>query len=175
VESATRQGVLIIGAAIMWTLGQVYAARNAGRSSSARMVVAGFCLLSLGALLVAPTAFGSMPAWATFAAWSVGGLGMGMLFNPTTLVAMSATTDDDAGLVSSQLNMADYIGFASSGALGGAFVAISHRTTLSINAALLSTFVVGTVLAALGALLVARHVVADPGPGSTVDVVRDGK
>jgi MFS family permease len=150
---------LIIGAAIMWTLGQVYAARTVGRSSSNKLVIAGFCLLGLGALLVAPAAFATMPLWVTFVAWSVGGLGMGMLFNPTTLVAMSGATDEVAGLVSSQLNMADYIGFAASGALGGAFVAISHRTSWSINSALLSTFFAGAVFAALGAILVARHVV----------------
>ena len=59
------------------------------------------------------------PLWATFLGWAVGGFGMGLLFNPTTVATMSYATPGTEGRVSSQLTLADAFGFSLMGGIGG--------------------------------------------------------
>jgi MFS family permease len=148
VRSATVQGFMIIGAALTWTAGQAYAAKRAANGNPSKYVRMGFGFLGLGALLTSTVVAPQTPLWAVFLAWMVGGLGMGLLFNPTTVVAMAASSDGDAGLVGSQLSMADSLGFASAATLGGTFIAVSERTSLNLRDALALTFLVaiGTCL-----------------------------
>jgi MFS family permease len=142
VRSATGQGFMIIGAALTWTAGQAYAAKRAGSSNSSKFVRTGFMFLGLGALSTATVVAPQTPLWAVFLSWMVGGLGMGLLFNPTTVVAMAASSDGDAGLVGGQLSMADSLGFAGAATLGGTFIAVSERTSLNLRDALALTFLV---------------------------------
>ncbi len=78
--SPVVQGFTIIGAALTWSIGQAIAAKNPGWRPAAATRW-GFVLLVLGVVLVAPVLSASWPLPATFAAWCVGGLGMGILFN----------------------------------------------------------------------------------------------
>jgi MFS family permease len=147
---ATAQGFVIIGAALTWTLGQVFAAKNADKIAPTKLIRVGFGLLALGAVLVMPVVLSSTPLWATFAAWSVGGLGMGLLFNPTTVVALSSVDEAESGRASSQLSMADSIGFASTSALGGALVAASERDVFSLQTALIGSFAITVAITIVG-------------------------
>jgi MFS family permease len=156
--SATVQGVTIIGASLTWTGGQALSARWNGVVAPRRMISAGFGCLVAGALLVMPVVRAATPLWAVFLAWMVGGLGMGLLFNPTSVFAMSSTTEHEAGLAAGQINMADSLGFATVGGVGGAIVALSERGTLSLTTALLTTFSLAIGVALLG-LLASRNVV----------------
>jgi MFS family permease len=149
VRSATVQGFMIIGAALTWTVGQAYAAKRASNGNPSKYVRMGFGFLGLGALLTSTVVAPQTPLWAVFLAWMVGGLGMGLLFNPTTVVAMAASSEGDAGLVGSQLSMADSLGFAGAATLGGTFIAVAERTSLNLRDALALTFLV-----AIGACLV---------------------
>jgi hypothetical protein len=101
-------------------------------------------------VLVMPVVLSSTPLWATFAAWSVGGLGMGLLFNPTTVVALSSVDEAESGRASSQLSMADSIGFASTSALGGALVAASERDVFSLQTALIGSFAITVAITIVG-------------------------
>ena len=147
----TAQGFTIIGAALAWTLGQVHAARQPP-GSSARLVRAGFAAMALGAILVMPVVSASVPLWMTFAAWAVGGLGMGLLFNPTTVVALSSVGEEHAGRASSQLSVADQLGFASTAAIGGALVGLADRGHIGLPSALLVSFSLSVGLALVGAV-----------------------
>ena len=146
VQSAAVQGFMIIGAAITWTGGQAYAAKRSAEMRTDNYVRLGFVLLGTGALLTSTVVAPQTPLWLVFSVWMVGGLGMGLLFNPTTVVAMSSSSDSDAGLVGSQLSMADSLGFAGAATLGGTFIAIAERTSLNLRDALALTFIaaVGT-------------------------------
>jgi MFS family permease len=154
---ATAQGFVIIGAALTWTGGQLVAARTADTVAPPKLIRIGFAILALGAVLVMPVVSEATPLWATFLAWSVGGFGMGLLFNPTTVVALSSIREEESGRASSQLSMADSLGFASTSAIGGAFVAASSRGSMSITTALIACFVL-TVAIALAGLLIGRNV-----------------
>jgi MFS family permease len=157
VRSAAVQGFMIIGAALTWTAGQAYAAKRAGDMNPSKYVRLGFGFLGLGALLTSSVVAPQVPLWAIFLSWMVGGLGMGLLYNPTTVVAMSASSDGDAGLVGGQLSMADSLGFAGAATLGGTFIAIADRTALNLRDALFLTFSVAIATCFIG-LVASRKV-----------------
>lgn len=155
--SPTAQGATILGAAVTWSASQWFAARQGERIGAHRLVPAGFVLLGLGTLASLSVLFGDIPLWVTFLGWSVGGLGMGLLFNPTSHVAMGSADADTAGLASTQLTVADVSGFAIMAAFGGALVSLADQTSLRLAPALGVVFAVAA-LAAFTGILTGRHV-----------------
>jgi len=149
------QGFVIIGAALAWTAGQWIRARRPPARTAPAMRT-GFLLLGLGLVLVVPVLWEWWPLWATFVGWSVGGLGMGLLYNPATVAAMSYAVDGREGEVSSQVTLADAVGFSLMGGVGGATVAIADRSTWSLTAALGTNFALAIGLSALGVLACRR-------------------
>jgi MFS family permease len=156
--SPTVQGFVIVGAALSWTSGQWLMAQNP-QIDPRRAVQWGFSAIGLGVCAVAPVVFDGWPLWATFFGWAIGGFGMGLLFNPTTVTAMSHAREGAEGLVSSQVNLGDAVGFATMGGVGGAMVALSDRTSLSLPGALGINFGLAFVLAVLG-IVCARRIAA---------------
>jgi MFS family permease len=150
------QGFVIIGAALTWTVGQWYRVRKPGRSPAAA-IRSGFVVMLLGIGLVAPVLSVHWPLAATFAAWAVGGLGMGLLFNPSTTASMSYATKGNEGLVSSQVTLADSVGFSLMGGIGGATVAIADRTSWPLSGALGFNFALAACLTLVG-IAASRHV-----------------
>jgi len=121
----------------------------------------GFALLLVGIVLVSPVLHEGWPLWATFIAWAVGGLGMGLLFNPTTVAAMSFADPGSEGKIGGQVSLADAVGFSLMGGLGGAMVALADRTSLSLATALGINFALAAVLACVG-MLASRNVARAP-------------
>ena len=150
------QGFVIIGAALTWTVGQWFRVRKPGRSP-ASAIRTGFVVMLLGVGLVAPVLSASWPLAATFAAWAVGGLGMGLLFNPSTIASMSYATEGNEGLISSQVTLADSVGFSLMGGIGGATVAIADRTSWTLGGALGLNFALAAGLTVMG-MLASRNV-----------------
>ncbi|MEO7371309.1 MAG: MFS transporter [Ilumatobacteraceae bacterium] len=147
--SPTLQGFTIIGASLSWTAGQWLISRRPDVDPR-RAVRWGFATMALGLAASAPVLAAGWPLWATFSGWAIGGFGMGLLFNPTTVTAMSHAEEGAEGLVSSQVNLADAVGFSMMGGIGGAMVAISDRTTLSLSGALGITFALAVSLTGVG-------------------------
>lgn len=81
---------------------------------------------------------------------------MGLLFVPTSVAAMTHAEPGRDGVVASQVNLADSIGFSLMGGLGGASVAIADRGAWSLRSALVANFSVALALAVVGALLAHR-------------------
>jgi len=149
--SPTAQGFVIAGGAVSWTIG----AWTMGRRPTADVATAvrrGFLVMLLGIVLVVPVLDSSWSLIATFVAWSVGGLGMGLLFNPTTVASMSYSTAGREGEVSSQVQLADALGFSLMGGIGGAMVAIADRTSLRLAGALSTSFALAAALACVGVI-----------------------
>lgn len=147
--SPAAQGFTIIGAALTWSIGQAIAAKNPHwrPDAAARW---GFILLVIGVVTVAPVLIASWPLPATFLAWCIGGLGMGILFNPTSVAAMTYADDGKEGLISSQIHLADTLGFAVMGGIGGATVAVADRTDVALTSALAVNFALAAACALLG-------------------------
>ncbi|MEQ1702284.1 MAG: hypothetical protein ABMA25_19410, partial [Ilumatobacteraceae bacterium] len=116
----------------------------------------GFLVMQLGTVLCLPVLLTWWPLWATFVAWAIGGLGMGLLYNPATVAAMSYATDGREGEVSSQVTLADAVGFSVMGGLGGATVAIADRTSWSLQSAIATNFAMAIGLCVLGVLAARR-------------------
>ncbi|MGZ4765024.1 MAG: MFS transporter [Ilumatobacteraceae bacterium] len=151
----TVQGFVIIGSALTWTGGQWFMAQHP-QIDPRRAVRWGFATIGLGVLAILPVLSAGWPLWATFFGWAIGGFGMGLLFNPTTVTAMSHAEVGAEGLVSSQVNLADAVGFSTMGGIGGAMVALSDRTSLSLPGALGINFGLAFGLAGLGAICSGR-------------------
>jgi MFS family permease len=153
--SPTIQGFVIIGASLSWTGGQWLVSRHPDIDPR-RAVRLGFSIMALGLAVSVPVLAAGWPLWATFFGWALGGFGMGLLFNPTTTTAMSWAEEGVEGLVSSQINLADAIGFSMMGGIGGAMVAVSEHTGLSLPGALGINFTLAIALAITGALCARR-------------------
>lgn len=153
--SPIAQGFTIIGAAISWTLGQWLRARRPDRSPS-RSVGEGFAVMAVGVLLCVGVLWDGWPLWAVFLGWAVGGFGMGLLFNPTTVTAMGYAPRGNEGLVSSQAALADAIGFSLMGGVGGAVVAVADRRSLPVEGAIGINFALAFALAIVGVLVSRR-------------------
>ena len=153
--SPTVQGFVIIGASLTWTCGQWFVARHPGIDPR-RAVRWGFATMAIGLAASTPVLAAGWPLWATFFTWAIGGFGMGLLFNPTTVTAMSHADEGAEGLVSSQVNLADAVGFSMMGGVGGAMVALSDRTSLSLAGGLGINFALAITLAGIGAVCASR-------------------
>ncbi len=149
------QGFVIVGAALFWTGGQWVRAHRPPENV-AHAVRTGFLVIALGIALVAPVLWSGWPLWATFLGWCVGGFGMGLLFNPTTVATMSYATEGTEGKVSSQISLGDALGFSVMGGVGGATVAVADRGTIHISTALGINFALAFGLAMLGVLASGR-------------------
>ena len=154
-SSPTVQGFVIIGASLTWTAGQWFVVRHP-TIDPRRAVRWGFATMAVGLAASAPVLAAGWPLWATFLTWTIGGFGMGLLFNPTSVTAMSHAKEGAEGLVSSQVNLADAVGFSTMGGVGGAMVAISARTSLTLPGALGINFALAIVLAGIGATCAGR-------------------
>ncbi|MDO8390705.1 MAG: MFS transporter [Actinomycetota bacterium] len=150
------QGFVIIGAALLWTVGQWVRAKRPP-ASAARAVRNGYLVMLLGIVATAPVLWAEWPLWATFLGWAIGGLGMGLLFNPTSVSAMSYAEEGREGEISSQIALADSVGFSLMGGIGGATVAVADRTSWSLTGAVGTNFIMAAVLTTLG-LVAARHI-----------------
>lgn len=153
--SATVQGFVIIGAAVTWSIGSAIVSKMPALRPN-RSAALGFVLIGLGVASTSLVVDESWPLAATFATWCLAGLGMGFLFVPTSVAAMTHAEDGRDGVVASQVNLADSIGFSLMGGLGGASVAVADRGDWTLRTALIVNFSVALGLAMLGLLLARR-------------------
>lgn len=144
------QGFVIVGATVSWTGGSVLAARWAGLTP-ARASRIGFVVMALSTVAVVPVLWDWWPLWAVFAAWTVGGVGMGILFNPTTVASMSYAEPGREGAVSGQVRLVDSLGYSIGYGIGGAFVAAADRGQFGLPLALGLCFAAAVAGCAAGA------------------------
>jgi MFS family permease len=156
-------GLVITGASITWTIGASWSARAAGRTPPSSMVRLGFIVVVIGLLLGVPVVWSGVPLVYTFLAWTVAGLGIGLVFNTTSITTMGSAADGAEGLVASQLQIADTLGFALVGGVGGALVALADRTSLTLSGALALEFLFA-LIAALTGVAIAGRVDRSPAP-----------
>ena len=144
------QGFVISGAAITWTIGQAVTARRVDRINPGRVSGMGFGFLLLGIATVAPVLSPSWPLPMVFVTWAIGGFGMGILFNPTTVASMTYADDGREGEISSQIHLADSLGFGMMGVIGGSTVAFADRTSATLQSAIGVNFALAALCAVLG-------------------------
>jgi MFS family permease len=155
--SATVQGFVIIGAALAWSVGSALSSRrDSPERDLARTSRGGFLLLIIGLAGVLPVLSADWSLLTTFFTWCIAGLGMGLLFVPTSAAALEYADSGTEGTIGSQINLADNVGFALMGGLGGATVAASDRTQWPLSHALASNLIMAILFGFLGLLLARR-------------------
>ena len=155
--SATQAGLVIIGGALAWTAGAALSARRT-QARAARIVAVGFALVAIGLGGVVPIAWAGFPLWAAFVMWCIAGFGIGAVFNTTSVSALSWAPSGQEGLVTSNLQIADTLGFAIASGVGGALVGLAERGVLELGPALSIVFLLAAGAALLGTVA-ARGVV----------------
>lgn len=153
--SPTVQGFVIIGAALFWTVGQWVRARWP-RPDHSRAIRQGFIILGVGVCLATPVLWAGWPLPLVFAGWAVGGLGMGLLYNPSTMATTAYATDGQEGKISSQVSLADSLGYSVMGGLGGGAVALAEHSSVTLRGSLLTTFAIAALLTVIGAMAASR-------------------
>jgi MFS family permease len=149
-------GLVITAASLTWTLGASWSARASGRLDPGVVVRGGFLSIAVGIVCTLPVVWASTPLWTTSLAWTIAGLGIGLVFNTTSVTTMAGAAPGGEGLVASQLQIADALGFALVGGIGGALVGLADRGTVSLSTALAIQFGLSFAAAVLGALLAKR-------------------
>jgi hypothetical protein len=77
-----------------------------------------------------------------FIGWAIGGAGMGLAFNSTSVAALDAAPPGEEGTTSGALQLADALGVALATGLGGAVVAAGDRGATSPAVSLMIVFLI---------------------------------
>jgi MFS family permease len=147
-------GSVILGGSLVWTVGAIFSARAGW--PAARAARLGFAALAAGTAGTILVTVAAVPLWVTFLTCAVSGFGIGVVFNTTSVAAMGQAPAGREGLVGSQLGVADALGFATIGAIGGAMVGAADRGVLGLGPALALVFLLASAIALVGASLAPR-------------------
>jgi len=146
--SVAAASVVVALATVAWSAGSWWQSRHADTLSAASLVTIGATLIVAGTAGVA-AALIYMPLPATYAGWTVAGIGMGIAFPTIPLAIMGVATEGaEAAELSSALLM-DTLGVAMGAGLAGASIAIAEQTGAGLRAGLAGAFLVGLLSAAL--------------------------
>lgn len=149
-------GAVVVGASLTWTAGSWLTARRSAGWQPWRAVAIGAVIVGVGIVSAAPIVVKATPLWLTFIGWSLAGPGIGIVFTLTAVTALDGVPAGREGLVSSQLQMADALGFAVISGIGGALVAVADHTGLTLSEALVVQFALAAAVSVVGALAGAR-------------------
>ncbi len=147
-------GAVILGGSLVWTAGANLSARM--HWAPARAARIGFVALAAGTAGTVLVTVSAIPLWVTFLTCALSGFGIGVVFNTTSVSAMGQAPAGQEGLVGSQLGVADALGFATIGAIGGALVGVADRGVLDLAPALALVFVLASAIALVGAAVAPR-------------------
>jgi len=149
--SPSLVGLSLTAGALTWVAGSWFQERAEQRGHRARglRVRIGLGLVSVAIAGVAVVILSpSLPVWLAVLAWAVAGLGMGLAYPGSTLVAMD-DPNGQRGLGAASLLVAETVGIAAGAGAGGALVALTVHLDIDLAYGLAWGFAVS----ALGVLL----------------------
>jgi len=123
-------GLALTAGALSWVAGAWFQDRDEARSAGAASrrgvrVRAGLVLVALGIGAVGAVILSeSLPVVLAVIAWGVAGLGMGLAYPGSTLVALGGPSAQ-AGLAAASLQVAETVGFAAGAGAGGTLIAVA--------------------------------------------------
>jgi MFS family permease len=147
-------GGILVSASLTWTGGAAWAARSA--LGSAAKIRLAFAMLAASIAATIPIVLPGWPLALVAVSWAVAGFGIGVVFNTTSAVAMAAAEAGREGKVSSQLQIADTLGFALAAGVGGALVGVADRTAIRLAPMLVLELGLAAVVSVIGAVVAAR-------------------
>jgi hypothetical protein len=145
--SATMAGLALTGGALGWATGSWYQGRP-------RLRVARHVLVRAGAVLVAVAIVGTglvlvpgVPAVAAGAAWTIGGVGMGLAMASIGVLLFELSPVSDQGANSASLQLSDSLFSITFIGLAGVIFGSSHRAAGEVSPGVYATIL--TVMVAL--------------------------
>jgi MFS family permease len=152
-------GLAVTGATLAWTAGAWMQARLSDRWEGRRLVRTGLVIILAGIAAMALDLLQAVPVAEGVAAWTVGGLGMGLAYAPLSLLMLRQAQPGQEGRASASLNLTDVLGTAIGIGVGGAAVAAEAGRDLRVG--LWAAF---AVAAAVGVAALAATRRLPPGP-----------
>ncbi len=159
--SALEIGLALTPQTLAWTAGSWLQARRAGRWSRRSMAVGGAALVVVAVLGAATSLLDGVPLAVPIAMWSISGLGMGLAYSQTSLVALSEAAEGRQGASAAAVQMSDVLGVALGTGVGGAVIALGAANGWARPDALAVVFAI-MVGSGLLACFAAGRLPADP-------------
>jgi MFS family permease len=160
--TTTFAGLVLTSATLAWSGAAWLQARRAAIWGDRRAVRASLVLVGAGIALVALSLDVDVPIAVVFVGWTLGGAGMGIGFNVTSVIALGEAPAGEEGAISASLQLADALGIALSTGIGGSIVAAGARNDWADAPTLLAVFAVSGV-AVIPAFFAAGRLRARPG------------
>jgi MFS family permease len=155
-RSPVVAGLAVTGATLAWTAGSWVQARMNKRWEGRRLVRIGLVIILVGIAGLALMLPGQVSIAEGIAAWTIGGLGMGLCYSPISLLMLAAAPAGREGWASASLNLADVLGSALGIGIGGAAVGAAVSLHWPIAAGVAATFAMTTAVGLI-ALIVSRR------------------
>jgi MFS family permease len=146
-------GLALTGATLAWTAGAWVQQRLVVQRGPRWLVRRGFAVIAVGIALLS-AALGPVPVAAVVAAWTVGGLGMGLSYAPISVTVLGTAAPGQEGRASASLQLTDVLGVALGTGLAGVFVALGEGRGWATGSSLTIAFAV-TLAVALGGVVAA--------------------
>lgn len=156
-------GLVLTPSTLTWAAGAWVQARLAGRRSRRSLATAGMICVTVAIALGSVVVIEGAPLAVVVLAWAIGGLGMGLSYSPTSMVALSEAEPGRQGAATSSVQLTDVLGAALGTGIAGALVAAAPSFDWSRRDALTLVFTMMTVVAVVG-IAAARRFPPDP-PG----------
>jgi MFS family permease len=154
--TATEAGLALTAATLTWTAGAWIQAHWIGRLGTRRFIRSGFAVVAVGVLAFAALLVPDVPIAFGIAAWALAGFGMGLAYSPLSLAVLSEAPPERQGEATAGLQLSDVLGSALGAGVAGAILAFGHRVGAELWVGLAWAFGIGTVTAAVGAVLAGR-------------------
>ena len=153
-KSLTIADLIVTCGVLAWVVGTWLQSRIVGRWPARRLVTAGVALLLAGTAAVLVSSLGA-PLSVAYVGWAAAGLGMGVAYPTTALLATELATPGHEVVTLAQFQIAETLGTAVGPGMVGAALSIA----LSVGSSLQDGLVIGFVAtcAILFVLLAATH------------------
>lgn len=150
-ESTTVGGLALSAAAVSWAAGAWLPARLARRGLRRELVAGGAALIAIGIAVSALVLLPQMPIVLAATGWAVAGLGMGLGYSTLAALVLQTAEPGQEGASSAAMQLMFTLGTAFGAGTGGALVALTEVTPLSLSAgiALADGLMIVAVLLAL--------------------------
>lgn len=169
-RSLTEAGIAVTAVSVGWAAGSWIQARVTDRYSRRQLATAGSLLVAVCVAITA-SAMAGAPLVLVYAAWGLGGVGMGITFSTIMLVAMEQADPGAEATATSAAGLSGTLGGAIGPGLGGAGVTLAHSRGAPISYGLVWAFGI-SIAASLVVAVIAKRLPTVRGNGKS-DLAHD--
>ena len=148
--SPAQAGLVLTGASIGWSTGSWLLGRDWLHWAKRRVLMTGAIVMSVGMVALVGVGLAWFTEYAVLGIWLFAGLGMGMAYSSTAVLALLLAPKGEEGRASSALQLCDGLGGVLGIGIAGAIFAVAHHPGRDDGPALAGIWA-GLAVVALGA------------------------